>query len=96
MQRPSLCGTLVQFHSSAGEEIKRAPFVNLPTKRALVSHQGRDGGRHRDGGRVPPPEQDGAVQCAEGDQGCRSQEAVPEVLGVLAWTRPMGFCYSRK
>ncbi|XP_066033353.1 small ribosomal subunit protein uS17 isoform X1 [Chamaea fasciata] len=42
--------------------------------------QGRADWGHRDGGRVPPPQQDRALQRAQGDQGCGHQETVPEVL----------------
>lgn len=45
-----------------------------------VSLQGRADWGHRDRGRVPPPQQDRALQRAQGDQGCRHQETVPEVL----------------
>merc|ERR1712168_822882 len=40
----------------------------------------------RDGGRVPSPFQDGPLQRHQGDEECRRQEAVQEVLRTLMTT----------
>lgn len=56
------------------------PHSPHPVTRPRSPPQGRPDRRHCHSGRVSAPEQDGALQCAQGHQGCWHQEAVPEVL----------------
>lgn len=69
--------TFPEEQPGGGSEGQGEPWVLSDLQ---VSLQGCADRGHRDSGRVPPPQQDRALQRAQGDQGCRHQETVPEVL----------------
>ena len=69
-----------RLHLETGGCLQGLLRAEPPLTQPCSPPQGRPDRRHRHGGRVPAPEQDRALQRPQGHQGCRHQEAVPEVL----------------